>query len=72
MATKRKSVKVTKRSSTGKNVEFEDKKTGRKMSDQEFVKYIENEQYLGYHIRVIKGVKTPVSNPDGKEGNNLG
>ena len=36
-----------------------------------FVSAIEKGSYPNYHVRNIIGVKTPVSNPDGKEGNNL-
>lgn len=36
-----------------------------------FVGKIESGAYENYHVRVINGVKTPVSNPDGSEGNNL-
>jgi hypothetical protein len=41
------------------------------MSRSQFVKKIENGNYPNYHVRNIGGVKTPVSNPDGKSGNNL-
>ena len=72
MAIRGKSIKVIKKSSTGRNLKFQDKKTGKIMPLQTFVKTIEDGKYLGYHIRKIKGIKTPVSNPDRKEGNNLG
>lgn len=49
-----------------------DNATGRNMSRAELVQRIENGQYQNYHVRVISGTKTPVSNPDQSEGNNLG
>ena len=36
-----------------------------------FVSKIESGSYPDYHVRKINNVKTPVSNPNGKEGNNL-
>ena len=72
MSTRGKPIIVTKESSTGRNLKFQNKNTGRTMSRPEFVKSIEGGQYQGYHMRNINGVKTPVSNPDEKEGNNLG
>ncbi len=41
------------------------------MSRAEFVKKIQADDYPGYHIRKINGVKTPVSNPDASINNNL-
>ena len=41
------------------------------MTCTQFVKTIEKGQYPDYHIRNINGIKTPVSNPDGKQDNNL-
>ena len=63
---------VTKENLTGRNLQFQNKNTGKKMSRSEFVKAIKGGRYSDYHIRNINGVKTPVSNPDGKEGDNLG
>jgi len=70
MPIKGKPVEVIKESPTGRNLQFQNKNTGRKMSRSEFVRAIKNGQYLDYHTRNINGVETPVSNPDGKEGNN--
>lgn len=42
------------------------------MNDQQFVRSIELGNYENFHIRVINGIKTPVSNPDGNIINNLG
>jgi hypothetical protein len=70
MAGKR--LKVTQESETGRNQRFRDTLTGEEMSRSEVVRRIEHGQYSNYHVREINGVKTPVSNPDGSEGNNLG
>ena len=64
----RKRVTVTKESNTGRNQKFHDNYTGADMSRPDFVKQIENGNYSNYHVRNINGVKTPVSNPDGKIG----
>ena len=66
-----KTVRTTKENDSGRNIEFHDKKSGKDMSRAGFVKKIEQGEYDDYHIRKINGVKTPVSNPDGREGNNL-
>lgn len=42
------------------------------MNRVEFVKQIEHGKFPDYYVRKINGLKTPVSMPDGKEGNNLG
>lgn len=62
---------VTEESSTGRNVRFYDNVKHRDMSRQEFVSRIENDEYPKYHVRVVNGLKTPVSDPDGTENNNL-
>jgi len=69
MAKKR--VTVTQESKTGRNQKFHDNHTGAEMSRAKFVRAIEKGKYSDYHIRELGGVKTPVSNPDGKSGNNL-
>ncbi|MCL2383541.1 MAG: DUF3892 domain-containing protein [Oscillospiraceae bacterium] len=68
----KKTVRVTKESDTGRNIKFKDIATGREKTRPQFVKEIEQGKYPNYHIRKIDGIKTPVSNPDGKEYNNLG
>ena len=68
----RKSVRVTKETPKGRNVGFKDKATKTTMTKQQFVRKIESGAFPGYHIRVINGIKTPVSNPDGSTSNNLG
>lgn len=67
-----KRVSVTDESESGRNQAFHDNSTGRSMSRAELVRSIEGGSYPNYHVRVINGVKTPVSNPDRSEGNNLG
>jgi hypothetical protein len=67
-----KRISVTSESDSGRNEQFRDNVTGRNMSRPEFVQAIENGQYENYHVRVISGVRTPVSNPDRSENNNLG
>jgi len=67
-----KRISVTQESDSGRNQRFHDNYTGQNMSRQEFVRKIENGGYPNYHVRKINGVKTPVSNPDNSENNNLG
>jgi hypothetical protein len=66
-----KSVVVTSETESGRNQNFFDKKTKKKMTRAEFVKQIESGSYNSYHVRKVNGLKTPVSNPDRSEGNNL-
>lgn len=66
-----KNIKVTDESDSGRNLRFHDPKSGGDMSRQEFVREIRDGNYPDYHVRMINGTATPVSNPDGKEGNNL-
>ena len=66
-----KKIKVTKESDTGRNEKFQ-KPNGEEVSRSKLVKEIKEGNHPGYHIRKINGVETPVSNPDGKEKNNLG
>jgi len=48
-------------------------KTGESMTRAQFVSKIENGEYNDdYHVRIINGIKTPVSNPDKDSNNNLG
>ncbi len=68
MANKR--ISVTKETSTGRNKAFRDNRTGKNMTQKQFVKEIENGNYDNYHVRKINGEKTPVSNPD-KSTNNM-
>ncbi len=65
-------LKVTAENENGRNTKFQDTSTGATMSRTQAVKAIEAGKYPGYHVRNVHGVKTPVSNPDGKSRNNLG
>lgn len=67
----RKRISVTRESNTGRNLRFKINSSNRTVSRAQLVKRIEGGM-SGYHVRNINGVKTPVSNPDGKTGNNLG
>lgn len=66
-----KSVVVTSESDSGRNQKFHDNKSGKNMTRAEFVKEIEGGNFNDYHVRKVNGLKTPVSNPDRSEGNNL-
>lgn len=63
---------VTNETQSGRNTHFRDTRTGQDMTRPQFVRQIEAGNYQNYHVRVIDGVKTPVSNPDSSERNNLG
>lgn len=67
----RKRISVTSESNTGRNQKFHDNYNGNDMTRAQFVKEIEQGSYENYHVRNINGVKTPVSNPDGSDKNNL-
>jgi len=65
-----KNVKVVQETPSGRNTKFQD--GPRVISRPEFVKEIKQGEHPDYHVRRVNGVPTPVSNPDGKKGNNLG
>lgn len=67
-----KRISVTSETNTGRNNTFRDNVTGVTMTRAQFVRQIENNVYDNYHVRVINGIKTPVSNPDKSSNNNLG
>jgi len=67
-----KNVRSVVQNSTGRNITFKDVSSGTKMTRSQFVSKIENNQYSDYHVRTINGIKTPCSNPDKSERNNLG
>lgn len=67
-----KSVRVTSESDSGRNQKFYDTKTGKGMTRSGFVNEINKGNYQDYHVRKVNGLKTPVSNPDKRRGNNLG
>ncbi len=70
MASKR--LIVTKESKTGRNLAFRDAQTGEDLSRALVVAKIKQGKLPGYHVRTVNGKETPVSNPDGSQGNNLG
>lgn len=65
-------VSVTAENNSGRNIRFQNNRTGESMSRAAFVRQIEAGNYSDYHVRVINGIKTPVSNPDRSSKNNLG
>ena len=67
-----KNVRSIAQNSTGRNITFKDISSGTKMTRSQFVTKIENNKYSDYHVRTINGIKTPCSNPDRSERNNLG
>ena len=67
-----KRITVTRETESGRNQRFRDNSSGREMSRSAFVQRIESGRYPNYHVRVVNEVKTPASNPDRSEGNNLG
>ena len=67
-----KRISVTQESDTGRNQKFHDNYKDTDMTRPQFVRAIEAGNYPNYHIREIDGIKTPASNPDQSERNNLG
>jgi len=63
-------IRVTKESTSGRNEQFRTA-GGRNLSRSALVREIEQGLHPNHHVRVIKGTKTPVSNPDGNTANNL-
>lgn len=70
MAGKR--IKVTSEDNDGRNQKFKDTATGVNITRAQFVREIEQDKYPNYHVREVNGTKTPASNPDRSENNNLG
>lgn len=66
-----KPVVVLKEDKNGHNVLFFDLVKNIMLSREEFVTAIESDNYPAYTVKMIKGLPTPVSNPDGRETNNL-
>lgn len=64
-------IKATRETPTGRNTHFVNTSTGRHMNREQLVTSIRKGTYSGYHIRMIHGIATPVSNPDGKTNNNI-
>jgi len=55
----------------GRNLSFVDLINNKFLSREEFVLEIQSGSYPGYTVKDVKGVQTPVSNPDGRRTNNL-
>jgi len=68
---KSKPVVVLKEDKNGRNELFFDLVKNLMFSREEFVAAIEAGNYPAYTVKMIKGLPTPVSNPDGRETNNL-
>jgi len=68
---KSKPVIVLKEDENGRNVVFFDLVKNVLFSREEFVTSIESGHYPAYTVKMINGVPTPVSKPDGRETNNL-
>lgn len=67
-----KRVKVTQEDKTGRNTRFHDNFTGEDFTRAQFNKKIKSGDYVGYEVKMINGVETPVSKPDKIKNNNLG
>ena len=65
-------VTVTEESETGRNLRFHDNRTGQDMTRAGFVREIERGNYPDYHIRKVNSIRTPISNPNRTESDNLG
>ena len=65
-------VTVNSQSPSGRNLTFHDNVTGRNMNANQFARSIELGNYPKYHVRIVNGIPTPVSNPDRSTSNNLG
>lgn len=67
-----KRIVVTKESSTGRNLKFKLPGRSEEVSRAQLVKEIRTGKHPDHHVRVINGVSTPVSNPNGSKDDNLG
>jgi hypothetical protein len=64
-------ITVTQESSSGRNTRFDVPGQG-EVTRRELVQQIRSGDHPDYHVRVINGLGTPVSNPNGKSRDNLG
>ena len=64
-------ITVTSESETGRNVRFNVAGQG-VVSRQTLVQQIRGGEHENCHVRIINGLATPVSNPNGNERDNLG
>lgn len=63
---------VIEKSRSGRNTLFLDTLTGEILHASVVVQRIKNGAYPRCHLRLINGIETPVTNPDGIEWGNLG
>ena len=64
-------ITVTSESDTGRNTRFNVPGHG-EVSRRELVQQIRHGERDGYHVRIINGLATPVSNPNSSGTDNLG
>ena len=64
-------ITVTSESDSGRNVRFNVAGQG-DVSRRTLVQQIRGGEHEDYHVRIINRLATPVSNPNGSEGDNLG
>ena len=69
---KRKPVIVLKEDAKGRNEIYYDTVKQQLLTATEFIAFIESGKYPEYAVKMVHGVPTPVSNPDGRKVNNLG
>lgn len=67
----RKRIDVTSENKTGRNKKFHDNYDNIDMTRNKFVEKIKKGDYPKYHVRIINGIETPISNPDIRADNNL-
>ena len=63
---------VIQENDSGRNLVFKDTATGAIMSRAATARKIEQGTYPNYHVRRVNGLKTPASNPNSREWDNLG
>ena len=71
LMTKSPKISVTAESTTGRNLRF-NTPIADNVSRQKLAQEIRAGVHEGYHVRVINGLATPVSNPNGSSKDNLG
>lgn len=69
---KSKPIVVLKEDKNGRNELFFDLVKNVPLTREEFVTAIEAGSYPDYTVKIVHGIATPVSNPDGRQTNNLG
>lgn len=65
-------VSVTKENHKGRNINFIDNKTRKEMTRAQFSDEIDAGNYPDYQVKIINGLRTPVSKPNGTQDDNLG